>query len=98
MLHRIRSTSCSLGAIKANPKVRAFPKEHKFYVNAQHCWSETEWDTTQLGFFFGTDPSFYNVDQEATAKITADIQKVMVAREKNPQIQTGTHLTKSHQW
>jgi glycerophosphoryl diester phosphodiesterase len=77
MLHRMR-TSYSLGAIKANPKVLAFLQEHNFYVN-EHRWNETEWDTTQLGFFFGTDPSFYNVDQ-ATAKITADIQKTMVGK------------------
>ena len=72
MLHRMR-TSISLSTIKANHKVRAFLKDHNFYVN-EHRWNETEWDTTQLGFFFGTDPSFYNVDQ-ATAKITAEIQK-----------------------
>ena len=77
MLHRMR-TSCSLSAIKANPKVRAFLKEHNFYVN-EHRWNETEWDITQLGFFFGTDPSFYNVDQ-ATEKITAAIQKAMTGK------------------
>lgn len=34
---------------------------------------------TQLGFFFGIDPTFYNVDR-ATAKITVDIQKVMTGK------------------
>jgi hypothetical protein len=77
LLHRIR-TSCSLSEIKANAKVRALLKDHNFYVN-EHRWNETEWDTTQLGFFFGIDPSFYNVDQ-ATAKITAEIQKAMAGK------------------
>ena len=77
LLHRIR-TSCSLSDIKANAKVRALLKDHNFYVN-EHRWNETEWDTTQLGFFFGIDPSFYNVDQ-ATAKITAEIQKAMAGK------------------
>ena len=70
-------TSCSLSKIKANPKVRALLKDHNFYVN-EHRWNETEWDTTQLRFF-GMDPSFYKVNQ-ATAKITADIQKVMTGK------------------
>ena len=77
MIHRMR-TSCSLSEIKANPKVRALLKEHNFYVN-EHRWNETEWDTMQLGFFFGIDPSFYSVDQ-ATARITADIQKAMAGK------------------
>jgi hypothetical protein len=69
MLHRIR-TSCTLSEIKANSKVRSLLKEHNVFVN-DHRWNETEWNTTQLGFFFGIDPSFYDVDQ-ATAKVTAD--------------------------
>ena len=77
MLHRMR-TSCSLSEIKANPKVRALLKEHNFYVN-EHRWNETEWDTMQLGFLFGIDPSFYSVDQ-ATAKITAEIQKATAGK------------------
>ena len=80
LLHRIR-TSCSLRDLKTNPKVKNLLKSHDFYVN-EHRWNETEWDTIQLGFMFGIDPSFYDVDQ-ATAKITADLQKEL-ARNKIP--------------
>ena len=82
LLHRIRTSSCSLRDLKANPKVKNLLKLHHFYVN-DHRWNETEWDTVQLGFVFGIDPSFYDVDQ-ATAKITAYLQKEF-ARNKIPQ-------------
>jgi hypothetical protein len=45
----------------------------KFYVN-DHNWSETDWDTTQLGFFYGLDPQFYDFDH-ATYKIQEFLQK-----------------------
>jgi hypothetical protein len=81
LLHRIR-TSCSLRDLKTNPKVKNLLKSHDFYVN-DHRWNETDWDTIQLGFMFGIDPSFYDVDQ-ATAKINADLQKEF-PRNKIPQ-------------
>ena len=74
ILHRIR-TSRSLSDIKANHKVRSLVNEHNFFVN-DHRWNETEWDTMQLGFFFGIDPSFYDVDQ-ATAQITETIKTAL---------------------
>lgn len=42
-------------------------QKYDFYVN-EHCWCETDWQTTQLGFFYDIDPQYYNIDQ-ATCKI-----------------------------
>jgi hypothetical protein len=85
LLHRIR-TSCSLSDIKANPKVHALLKDHNFHVN-DHRWNETERDTTQHGFFFGIDPSFYNDDQARYPKSDG--------RQANPKVQVGVYITKS---
>ena len=57
-------------------------KDHNFYVN-EHRWSEDEWDIMQIGFMFGVDPTYYDIDH-ATAKITAEIAKNAPARTKVP--------------
>ena len=75
--HRIR-TSLSMADIKSNERVKKLLIDHNFYVNF-HRWDETEWDIVQLGFFFGLDPTFLNVDQ-ATSKITADLQAAIAAK------------------
>jgi hypothetical protein len=59
--------------MKAAPTVLNLMKDHEFYVN-EHKWSETDWETTQLGFFCGIDPQFYDADQ-ATTTITKAIQQ-----------------------
>jgi hypothetical protein len=75
--HRIR-TSLSMAEIKSNERVKKLLIDHNFYVNF-HRWDETEWDIVQLGFFFGLDPTFLNVDQ-ATSTITADLQAAIAAK------------------
>jgi hypothetical protein len=75
--HRIR-TSLSMADIKSNERVKKLLLDHNFYVNF-HRWDETEWDIVQLGFFFGLDPTFLNVDQ-ATSIITADLQAAIAAK------------------
>jgi hypothetical protein len=81
ILHRVR-TAYSISDLKADPKVMTMLKEHNFYVN-EHRWSEEDWDVLQIGFMFGIDPTFYDVDQ-ATAKITADIAKSTSTSTKAP--------------
>ncbi len=72
IVHRIQTT-ISLSEMKAAPTVLNLMKDHEFYVN-EHKWSETDWETTQLGFFYGIDPQFYDADQ-ATTTITKAIQQ-----------------------
>jgi hypothetical protein len=48
----------------------------------EHRWSETDWKTTQLGFVYGIDPQFYDIDQ-ATNLVTKTI-KGNVPRAKIP--------------
>ena len=81
ILHRVR-TAYPISDLKADPKVMKMLKEHNFYVN-EHRWSEEDWDVLQIGFMFGIDPTFYDVDQ-ATAKITDDIAKYGSTRTKAP--------------
>ena len=64
--------------IIANERVKRLLTDHNLYVNF-HRWDETEWDITQLGFFFGFDPTFLNVDQ-ATSKVTATLQAAIAAK------------------
>lgn len=73
IVHRIRS-SVTLSEIKANAKIFKLMKDHDFYVN-EHRWSEADWETTQLGFLYGVDPQFYNIDQ-ATTKFTNTLRQV----------------------
>jgi hypothetical protein len=75
--HRIR-TSLSMADIKSNPRVKSLLTDHNFFVNF-HRWDETEWDVIQLGFFFGLDPTFLNVDQ-ATSTVTANLQAAIAAK------------------
>jgi hypothetical protein len=75
--HRIR-TSLSMADIKSNERIKRLLIDHNFYVNF-HRWDETEWDIAQLGFFFGLDPTFLNVDQ-ATSKVTATLQAAIAAK------------------
>jgi hypothetical protein len=102
-LHRIRTTR-SIGEIKTSPKVQSLLKDHNFFIN-KHWWNETEWDTIQLGFFFGLDPTVYDVDQ-ATAKVTAEIQSQLPRQRipkfklsfTSPKVQSGrrTYRTKAY--
>ncbi|KAI2491612.1 hypothetical protein MHU86_22956 [Fragilaria crotonensis] len=72
IVHRIQ-TSVSLGELKEAANVIKLMKDHDFYVN-EHRWSETDWETTQLGFLYGIDPQFHDIDQ-ATIKVTKTIQQ-----------------------
>ena len=72
MVYRIR-TSIPLREIKTTVSVMKLMKEHNFFVN-EHRWSETDWETTQLGFVYGIDPQFHDIDQ-ATNKVMKTIQQ-----------------------
>ncbi|KAI2492119.1 hypothetical protein MHU86_22423 [Fragilaria crotonensis] len=74
IVYRIRSV-VSLSELKATNTISKFMKEHNFYVN-EHRWSETDWETTQLGFLYGLDPQFYDIDQ-ATTKFTNTLRQVL---------------------
>jgi hypothetical protein len=80
IVHRIR-TSVTLSNIKAESAVFKLMKDHNFYVN-EHRWSETDWETTQLGFLYGIDPQFYDINQ-ATNKVTKAL-KLSLPRTKVP--------------
>lgn len=79
-VHRIRS-SVPLSELKANANVFKLMKDHDFYVN-EHRWSEADWETTQLGFLYGVDPQFYDIDQ-ATTKFTNTLRQAL-PRVKTP--------------
>jgi hypothetical protein len=78
--HRIQSKH-SLSEIKGAPNVADLMQKYDFYVN-EHRWCETDWDTTQLGFFYDIDPQFYDLDQ-ATCKVQ-EVFKQNVPRMKVP--------------
>ncbi len=80
IIHRIQ-TKFPLSEIKNAPNVANLMQKYDFYVN-DHKWNETEWETTQLGFFYGIDPQFYDLDQ-ATCKIQ-EVLKKNVQRMKAP--------------
>ena len=61
ILHRIQ-TNESVGKIKALPSIKRLMKEYNFFIT-DHQWSETEWETTRIGFVTNMDPSFYNRTQ-----------------------------------
>ena len=50
-------------------------KDHDSYVD-EHRWSETDWETTQLGFLYGVDPQFNDIDQ-ATTKFTDTLRQAL---------------------
>jgi hypothetical protein len=54
---------------------------YDFYIN-EHKWSETDWDITQLDFFYGVDPQYYDFNQ-ATSKIQ-EVLKQKAPRMKAP--------------
>ncbi|KAI2497998.1 hypothetical protein MHU86_16496 [Fragilaria crotonensis] len=67
VIHRIQS-KYPLSEIKNAPYVANLMRKYDFYVN-DHKWNKTEWDTgVQLGFFYGLNPQFCDVNQ-ATCKI-----------------------------
>ena len=80
IVHRIRS-NVPLSEIKANAVVFKLMQDHNFYVN-EHRWSETDWETTQLGFLYGLDPQFYDLDQ-VTTKFANTIRQAL-PRVKTP--------------
>jgi hypothetical protein len=61
ILHRIQ-TNESVGKIKDLTCVKSLMKEYNFFIT-DHQWSETEWETTRIGFVTNMDPSFYNCTQ-----------------------------------
>ena len=63
ILHRIQ-TNETISNIKALPRVRSIMKEYNCYVT-DHQWTETQWDTTRIGFVTNYDPSFFNRTQAA---------------------------------
>jgi hypothetical protein len=72
IIHRIQS-KFTLSEIKNTPNVANLMRKYNFYVN-DHQWSEVDWDTTQLGFFYGLDPQFYDSDH-AMYKIQENLKK-----------------------
>jgi hypothetical protein len=81
IVHRIR-TSLSLRDIKRIPAVSQLLREHKVYLT-EHRWSETVWNTTQLGFVIGLDPQFYDPEQ-AMSRVTQDLLKNVTGKSKIP--------------
>ena len=61
ILHRVQ-TNESISKIKSLPSVKRLLKDYKCFIT-DHQWSETEWDTTRVGFVTNLDPSFYNRTQ-----------------------------------
>jgi hypothetical protein len=51
-----------MSEMKATESVFKLMKDRDFYVN-EHRWSETDWETRQLGFIYGINPQFHDVDQ-----------------------------------
>jgi hypothetical protein len=81
IVHRIR-TAWSLTDIKQIPSISKLLREHKVFLT-DHRWQETVWNTTQLGFFVGLDPVFFDSDQ-AMAKVTHEITESLEGRKKIP--------------
>lgn len=74
IIHRVR-TAYPISDLKADPRVLKMLKDHDFYVK-EHRWSERDWDILQIGFMFGIDPTFYDIDQ-ATAKIKLRLTRML---------------------
>jgi hypothetical protein len=81
IVHRIR-TAWSLTDIKQIPSISKLLRDHKVFLT-DHRWQETVWNTTQLGFFVGLDPAFFDSDQ-AMAKVTHDMTESLEGRQKIP--------------
>ena len=81
LVHRVR-TSWSLSEIKRLPSVMKLLRDYGVFLT-EHKWSETIWNTTQIGFIVGMDPHFYDPEQ-ATAKVTQDLLKNASGHPKIP--------------
>ena len=98
ILHRVQ-TKESLSKIKALPCVKKLLKDYNCFIS-DHQWSETEWDTTRVGFVTNIDPSFYNRTQ-AHQKFTEIFQSRELVRKakipqfrmvfSSPQVRHATH-------
>jgi len=81
ILHRV-ITNSSVHHIKSIPAVQRILRDHQCFVT-EHQWTEEEWDTTQIGFVTGIDPSFYNASQ-AQVKFNTDLRKLAEITTANP--------------
>jgi hypothetical protein len=61
IVHRVL-TNASLSKIRALPAVQSIMKEFKFYIT-DHQWTETQWDTTRIGWITTINPTYYNREQ-----------------------------------
>jgi hypothetical protein len=68
IVHRIL-TNESISKIKAIPSVKRLLKEYQCFLT-DYQWTESQWETTRIGFITNYDPSFYNRTQ-AAAKFNA---------------------------
>jgi hypothetical protein len=90
IIHRIRS-NVSIQEIKNVPKIFKLLQTNKVYLT-EHRWTEDVWDTVQLGFFLGLDPTFYDPIQ-AKQKVQKDISG-QLPRSKPPKFEM-TYATPS---
>jgi hypothetical protein len=61
IVHRVL-TNVSMSKIRALPALQSIMKEFKFYIT-DHQWTETQWDTTQIGWITTINPTYYNRGQ-----------------------------------
>ena len=61
IIHRVL-TNYSLTKIRALHSVQNIMKDFKFYIT-DHQWSETEYDTTRIGWITNLNPTYYNREQ-----------------------------------
>jgi hypothetical protein len=61
IVHRVL-TNVSLSKIRALPAVPSIMQEFKFYIT-DHQWTETQWDTTRIGWITTINPTYYNREQ-----------------------------------
>jgi hypothetical protein len=81
----------SIQEIKNVPKIFKLLQTNKVYLT-EHRWTEDVWDTVQLGFFLGLDPTFYDPIQ-AKQKVQKDISS-QLRRSKPPKFEM-TYATPS---
>jgi hypothetical protein len=81
ILHRILTTT-SINHIKSIPEVQRILRDHQCFLT-EHQWTEGEWDTTQIGFVTGIDPSFHNASQ-AQVKFNTELRKRAEVTNANP--------------
>jgi hypothetical protein len=90
IVHHIQ-TSLTIIKMKASSAIFMLMKEHNFYVN-EHRWSETDWETKQLGIVYGIDPQFHYLNQ-ATNIVAKALQSC--SPQENPKVQMGLLLSKN---